>query len=555
VNEEPAGPRRGPALGTRLAIRGGALLGCLLLLATRSDSQALASLWWAFGIAGAGLAAGAVEQTGPTGFRLAGWLPRLARIGEIGLVSLAVAYTGGATSPLRIYLLAPAVVAGLSEGAGYALLPSAAAAVAAALARPVAGGGLREYALSAVAWVGLSAGAAELAWRVSRADPGAEPPPHSYAAAYRLLSQLRTVARQLSAGLDTLTLAEGVLSQVGQNAPMERGAVFVTSAGERLLELAHRGWPSGAPRTGWATELTGETPYAEAWLTQHSQTVPAQLSGGTGSGLVVPLRSGARTFGLVAIETSAASAYPPALVRQVEAAAASAALPLSSALLFDEIRELATVEERRRLAREIHDGIAQELASFGYLVDGLAAEVRSGAAPERVAGQLRELRGELSRIIGELRLSIFDLRSDVEAHGGLGAALSEYVRAVGAGSPFTVHLSLNEGPNRLPADIEAELLRIAQEAITNARKHAHAHNLWVDCLVDPPQARLRVDDDGTGVPTERQGSYGMEIMRERAARLRAQLTVRQRQPTGTSVEVVLGFSPAVATVETDRTVV
>ena len=113
-----------------------------------------------------------------------------------------------------------------------------------------------------------------------------------------------------------------------------------------------------------------------------------------------------------------------------------------------------------------------------------------------VAQGLRDLRGELSRVVADLRLSIFDLRSDVSPTSGLGAALSDYVRQVGAKSDLTVHLTLNEAPTRLSPAVEGELLRIAQEAITNARKHASAENLWVDCWTSPPEASLTVRDDG-----------------------------------------------------------
>ncbi len=116
------------------------------------------------------------------------------------------------------------------------------------------------------------------------------------------------------------------------------------------------------------------------------------------------------------------------------------ALRLDTALVFDEIRTMATTDERQRLAREIHDGIAQEIASIGYVVDGMAA---STSNPEMVSG-LRTLRSELSRVVADLRLSIFDLRSDVSPTSGLGAALSDYVRQVGAKSDLTVHLTLKE---------------------------------------------------------------------------------------------------------------
>jgi signal transduction histidine kinase len=103
-----------------------------------------------------------------------------------------------------------------------------------------------------------------------------------------------------------------------------------------------------------------------------------------------------------------------------------------------------------------------------------------------------------------------------------------------------VHLVLDEAPNRLPVDAETELLRIAQEAITNARKHANAENLWVTCSVNPPRATLRIEDDGGGLGKPRTDSFGLEVMRERAERVGAKLTVQNRDDGGTSVEVTLG---------------
>ena len=120
------------------------------------------------------------------------------------------------------------------------------------------------------------------------------------------------------------------------------------------------------------------------------------------------------------------------------------------------------MQERHRLAREIHDGVAQEIASLGYVVDDLTASATSDAQRRK----LHSLRGELTRVVSELRLSIFDLRSEFSA--GLGTALSDYVREVGARSGITVHMTL-ASPTRLPGEVETELFRIAQEAITNAR--------------------------------------------------------------------------------------
>jgi signal transduction histidine kinase len=138
-------------------------------------------------------------------------------------------------------------------------------------------------------------------------------------------------------------------------------------------------------------------------------------------------------------------------------------------------------------------------------------------------------------------MSLFDLRSDVDPDEGLGAAIGRHVRTVGTASGMTVHLSLNEAPVRLGAETEAELLRIVQEAVTNARKHAQASNLWVTCTVDPPAATITVEDDGAGLGDKSADSHGLAIMGERAARIRADLQVGPRLPHGTKVQVTLGM--------------
>ena len=116
-----------------------------------------------------------------------------------------------------------------------------------------------------------------------------------------------------------------------------------------------------------------------------------------------------------------------------------------------------------------------------------------------------------------------------------------------------MHMVLDESALRLPIEAETEVLRIAQEAITNARRHARARNLWVTCRVDPPVAFLRVADDGQGLGSPRGDSFGMEIMRERAERLGAELLIRQRVGGGTVVELTIGGTPAIAAASTPDT--
>ena len=358
-----------------------------------------------------------------------------------------------------------------------------------------------------------------------------------YESARQLLTQLRTVARRLSAGLDSEGMAAQLMASMHEHLEDSYAAVFANMNGSVLVPLAYRGL--GAQQILLPTDPMVQRSWAEM-----EPVVGVVASGNRAARhrVVLPLRVGHRMIG-VAVSSSASA--PPegavaALMKEVDAHS----LRIDTALVFDEIRTLATADERQRIAREIHDGIAQEVASLGYVVDHMASTSRDPS----VAEGLRDLRGELSRVVADLRLSIFDLRSDVSATNGLGAALSDYVRQVGAKSDLTVHLTLNEAATRLSPAVEAELLRIAQEALTNARKHASAHNLWVDVWTDPPLATLTVRDDGRGIHGRRDDSYGISIMRERASRIDATVEISSGTgddgPRGTVVNVKVAHNSA-----------
>lgn len=470
-------------------------------------------------------------------------------LGE-GLLAGVLATSGdGLLTPLIPYLLAAPLAAGLGYGVRHAVATTGLTVLASAGALVALSGGAAPDAAqvaAAVQWTFTMLAVALLAsWvRGAHLSEGAGLGDEaSYESAYRLISQLRVVARQLSSGLDTVTLAQSLLQTIQAHAAYDRGALYVRSPGGVLVPLAYEGVTVDPvdPFDGTAGTPSWPAPTRDglldaAWASDAPQQQPVGVDGREGRwSAAVPLRIGLRTFGVVAVESSSGpfdDAELLAAMRLTE----DGALRLETALLFEEVRSLATVEERRRVAREIHDGIAQELASLGYLVDDLAA--RSGELPD-VAEDLRHLRTQLTQTITELRLSIFDLRSEVQPTVGLGTALSDYVRQVGAGSNIIVHLVLDEAPQRLRVETETELLRIAQEAITNARKHAGARNLWVTCRVDPPRALVRVEDDGIGLGPARPDSFGIDIMRERATRCGGALSVRDRAGGGTVVEVTI----------------
>jgi signal transduction histidine kinase len=444
---------------------------------------------------------------------------------ETLVVGLVMGLTYPASQVLLPYLVALPLLAGLSHRfVGVAL--AMAAQLLSVVLIPLASTGFqgadaRVTALSP--WLITNLGAGLLGVWARKLGPADAPwkQDTNYEAARQLLTQLRTVARRLSAGLDSDSMSAQLLDLVHERLDDSYAAVFVNMKGSVLVPLGYRGL--GAQQVLLPNDPLIEQCWAEM---EPRQSVVPSGNRKARHRTALPLRVGNRMIGVVVASTP--GPVSPTTIAGLMPDVDAHSLRLDTAMVFDEIRTMATTDERQRLAREIHDGIAQEIASLGYLVDSLTA---SATDDDTVAG-LRRLRTELSRVVADLRLSIFDLRSDVSPTSGLGAALSDYVRQVGAKSHLTVHLTLQEAPTRLSPAVESELFRIAQEAITNARKHALARNLWVDYWTDPPNAGLTIRDDGSGLGDARDDSYGLSIMRERAKRIDATLDISSGAPGG-----------------------
>jgi signal transduction histidine kinase len=107
-----------------------------------------------------------------------------------------------------------------------------------------------------------------------------------------------------------------------------------------------------------------------------------------------------------------------------------------------------------------------------------------------------------------------------------------------------IQVTLDESTQRLRPDVEAELLRITQEAMNNAVRHSEATLIEVQCTVAPPLAEITIADDGRGILGRREDSHGLEIMAERARLVEARFTVQRREPRGTVISVVLEGSPS-----------
>lgn len=431
-----------------------------------------------------------------------------------------------ASGNLMLCLLAPALAAGL--GAGYrwvAAVVLTAVAVGVLLILRMPTGFDTQSLIDLFQWSVLAlALGTTAAWYVAQ-QRNEDPVARSYAEALRTLTELSAISRRLPGGLDVRTLAGRSLADAVSAVSADRGVV-VTYGYRGSLDTA-------AVVPDEASEWLARVGSLEDWadLAQGRGTVTRRTSDGVL--LMQPLSIGDAGVAFFLLRSS----HQPSerQLSSLESIAAEAAVPLQAALMFADVRDFATSEERSRLAREIHDGIAQDVAFLGYAADELA----SVAGDPATAKLATELRHQISRVVSDLRTSVFKLREGVSPAESLGATIGTHTRRIFGDSPTAVHLTINESPNRLRPDIESELLRIVQESLTNVRRHAGAANVWVTCDVDAPAATLVVEDDGSGMGPLREDSYGLQIMRERAARISADVTIAERPGGGTRVEIAV----------------
>jgi len=362
-----------------------------------------------------------------------------------------------------------------------------------------------------MAGVGISLVAA-ITFAADRAHADALRPYHD---AQHLIRQLIDLSGNLSAGLDVTALGGELLSTVADHHPCQVLYAFVPR-GDGLTPVASTG--DDQPDTAAACEQLAITAWARDEPVRDDGTGFAFLAGD--HAVVAGLSSASNESALADLDLKAlADAMAPSSVR------------LDTALLFAQFRDAATADERQRLAREMHDGVAQDIASLGYVIDAIAAR----ATDEIQAQQLQALRDRVTKVVSEVRRSVMNLRTSIGENESLGAAISAIARPLSEASGIPIRVRLDEQPARLRPEVEAELFRIAQEAINNAVKHARANSIDVICRVYPPQAWITVTDDGVGLQKARDDSHGMKIMRERARLIGADLTVRDNASRGLTV--------------------
>ena len=256
----------------------------------------------------------------------------------------------------------------------------------------------------------------------------------------------------------------------------------------------------------------------------------------------IPLYFGDRRLGIMNVATAAWRKLTRRELDLLSTIASQVGVAIERARLAEASVGLARVEERTRLARDLHDTLTQGLTAIGLHVEAALASLGSDAPTnaatraelERALTVTRANLTEARRSLRDLRASPLDGRPLDEALAALGRQLT-----ADAGVPVHVHSTLRAA---VDSNLEETLFRIASEALANVRRHAAARRVDVTLGGTPRRVRLTIVDDGKGFDVRRRGSgdgFGIGGMRERAALAGGTLTIRSRPGLGTSVDVNL----------------
>lgn len=349
---------------------------------------------------------------------------------------------------------------------------------------------------------------------------------------------------------DRLTLRAGVSSDANGHRVLMPSGLWLPlpdSGGGAVAVAARRGQPVLVADAAADLNQSG----CGEWL-ENAPTAVAAFFLHSRSMLALPVRLGDQTLGVLAVAGDGPGAFSEDDLFALSTLADQMAVALENARLFDEerqrrleARDLAIAEERNRMAREIHDTLAQGF--LGILLQLQAAEGELGPGAEGVAARLSRAADLARESLQEARRSVWNLRPQRLERASLPEALRQETGGLGAADQATLGFAVRGEERPLPPAVEAALLRVAQEALANIRKHAAAGHVSVELAYDPGGVRLTVTDDGRGFNPEQaaaeasqrkdRGGFGLFSMRERVEALGGRLELTSEIGKGTTVRV------------------
>jgi two-component system NarL family sensor kinase len=369
----------------------------------------------------------------------------------------------------------------------------------------------------------------------------------------RELSILNAIARELNRSVDMDQILRTALAQVAELFDLQTGWVWLLreETGESYLAAAQNLPPALTenPRrmegrcycldTYRAGDMRGA---ANVNVVECSRLY--ELVDGT-DGLrfhaSIPLYAHGKKLGVLNVASGNWRELSPEDLRLLYTVGDLLSIAIERARLFGRSVQMGAVEERYRLAREIHDTLGQGLAAILLRLESVDALLESGAGPERVRQAVGQTLQMARTSLEEARRSVLDLRAAPLEGRSLAEALAALAEGASERGGPRVSFEATGGGRPLPVRVEASLYRIAQEAVINAVRHADAGRVEVRLVATPDRVRLTVEDDGRGFDPSQvpKGHYGLTGLNERARLLDGHMKLESSPGAGTRLEVVV----------------
>jgi len=361
----------------------------------------------------------------------------------------------------------------------------------------------------------------------------------------RWLVALGDITSEILAGSDADSLLAGIAEHARDLAGADAATILTTSpvtkrlvvaaaTGAHASELLGRTVPAFESISGEIMR-TGKPLLLEDVSSDSRAHQPTVRLGGHGPALFVPLRVRGRATGtLMVANLKGGRHFNEQTLRFVETFADQASVAIEYARAQADVQRIGLMEERERIAKELHDGIIQSLFAVGMGLQGTALMTGSPELAARIEGAI----GELDGVIRDLRNYIFGLRPGILADRQLDQALRVLAQDVQAGSRTRVVVEVDAELAASLSGRSSEIVQLTREALSNVVRHANAKSSAVRLVRSGRNVLLSIEDDGSGFDTRRD-SYGngLRNMGERASSLGGKLQITSKNGRGTSLRI------------------
>jgi len=359
------------------------------------------------------------------------------------------------------------------------------------------------------------------------------------------LAAISDVAQAVSSSNDLQTIMTDALARVIHSAGVDGGAVHLVD-GERMDCVSSRNLQDHLltclNKLGNRAELFARLTAGETFvLTRENWNLFSEncadedcpnAANRERSLALVPLLSRGQTHGILTLHSRAENKFSAETLQLLNCIGNQLGVAIENARYQGQVEQMAILEERQRISRELHDSLAQTLSWLNIKVEILESRLQSGSA-EKIQDELANVHRVVRDACYDVRESIDGLRHPADS---LPTSIAVWIAAFRKSSGLAIEYQSAGGDVKLPPVVEAEALRILQEALTNVRKHAQASQAWVALQIKQDFIELTVEDNGIGLDAAaKDGHFGLRIMRERAERLKGSFEAQARSTGGTRI--------------------